>query len=163
MSDEKKSIPRALMQMLEQHYKQSQCAAAVERWQTIWPIVAEHIGDASDVDRFLEYLERHMEIDKTMTEILSKWYGLEMRSTLQVAKEAHANIVSSAARADGGRTTAEQRQHDREQAAKEAARIFDSLTSMSPRNRAAVIAQRMGLSATTVRGYLRDTGKTKGR
>lgn len=62
---------------------------------------------------------------------------------------------------NGGLATAELRRNEKLSRADEAGRIWDSLKTVSERNRAAIIAKRMNIESRTVREYLRLIGKTK--
>lgn len=105
----------------------------------------------------LQALDKELEFDMRIIEHM-RMCGVEVRGRWQATLAARDGLSVKSGRSNGGAATARERRIDRGDNATEAASIWDSLT-MPERNRAAVIAQRMGVTAATVRTWLAESGR----
>lgn len=116
-----------------------------------WEILAKWLANWVEHDRFLAQFMRAG--------------GGEVDGMFHALKLAREGQATRDGRSRGAKATAQINNHLRAEAAQNAARLWDGLTTIPEHNRVAIIAKRMGLSEPTVRGYLLETGrkKTKGR
>lgn len=115
------------------------------------------------IAELLVALDRDLEFDMRLIEHM-RACGVEVHGRWHAAILAGDGNAMRGGRSGGGGATAKARKAEKAVAAQEAARIWDSLTTIPERNRAAVVAHRMGVSEPTARTYLREAGrKAKGR
>ncbi|WP_421621780.1 hypothetical protein [Alkalilimnicola ehrlichii] len=85
-------------------------------------------------------------------EVLFETTGRRYWQTQYVASH---GAAAQTGRGDGGKATAERNKREAEETRREIVERFDKLTTIPERERAAVIARRMGLTARTVRAHLK--------